>query len=239
MYTTTWEHSLQLFREHCEQGGSGSLKVEAGKKGGSTILLALELPDGLLRRRSAQRSSRTWKPAGRIRRDQERMEEWLQRRREAWPRNRGEERRGSEVNPPVTLFAPEKPAHPVLGPRCTTGEALLGTRAGERDQDGPDSDGTGEEELTSSHIPQLDGGDEVVTSGDEPDASEDNHEASEDEPETRICEDKPKTSEDNHETRKNQPEASTAGSKPKHYSSFVHPRNQVGDWRAKYGWKPK
>ena len=108
-------------------------------------------------------------------------------------------RRGSEVNPPVTLFSPEKPAHPILGPRCTTGGALLGTRAGERDQDCPDSDDTGEEELTSSHIPKLDSGDEVVTSGAEPNTNQDNHEASEDEtearkydPEASICKDNPR-----------------------------------------------
>ena len=204
------------------------------------ILLALELPDGLVRRRSTQRSSRTWKPAGRRLRDQERMEEWLQKRREAWTRNRGEERRGSEVNPPVTLSAPEKPAHPVLGLRCTTGGALLGTREEGRDQDGSISDDTGEEELTSSPIPQLDGGDNFEASGTKPGASEDIPEDSKNKPK-----DSPKNSEDNPEESADKPrvsvdkaKASVAEPKRKPRKIFVHTRDQVGDWRAKYGIAP-
>ena len=118
-YTTLWTRSFNLFREHVERGGRGSLVVDAGKKGGSRILITLDLPGE--RVNHVQPPPRTWKPTGRRKRDAERREAWLcRRRREAWLKRRGEcgEQAGTPAYP---LVAPA--SHPVI---TTTDRALRG-----------------------------------------------------------------------------------------------------------------
>ena len=56
--------------------------VDAGTRGGSRIVLTLDLPSERVNR--VQPPPRTWKPTGRQKRDAERREAWLCRRREEW-----------------------------------------------------------------------------------------------------------------------------------------------------------
>ena len=119
---------------------------------------------------SVQRPPRTWKPAGRRKRDAERKEAWLRRRREAWLERRGEcgEQAGTPAYP---LVAPA--SHPVI---TTTGHsslgASLGTGEGERaaslkdaladegeagEMTSPPVPRSRRRPLSTSPIPQVDG----------------------------------------------------------------------------------
>ena len=161
MYTTTWTRSFNFFRDHCERGGRGCLKVDAGKEGGTRITMTLELPGGRGEMfNSVQRPPRTWKPAGRRKRDAERREAWLRRRREAWLERRGErgELAGAPANP---LCAPASQLSVSIASGQSTSEASLGTGEGEKvasskyalDGEG-DVDDAGVEEMTSPLVPR-------------------------------------------------------------------------------------
>ena len=146
--------------------------VDAGKKGGSRILITLDLPNE--RVNHVQPSPRTWKPTGRRKRDAERREAWLcRRRREAWLKRRGEcgELAGTPAYP---LVAPA--SHPVI---TTTGHSSTGAELGTGEEeraasskdavaDDRESNGTGKmtsppvprsgrRPLSTSPIPQVDG----------------------------------------------------------------------------------
>ena len=71
---STWNRIVEVFRQHVESGGRGSLRVDTGEDGARRISLALDLKDGLVRWRR--------KPPGRRRRDQLRREAWLRRKEE-------------------------------------------------------------------------------------------------------------------------------------------------------------